>query len=54
MMANLKENRGIFTHDSLQSYLSKEPKLAVESLGEGLWTVSDGLLRTILWRGKKA
>jgi len=50
-MANPKENRGIFTHDSLQAYLSKEPKLAVEPLGEGLWTVSDGLLRTIFAEG---
>jgi glyoxylase-like metal-dependent hydrolase (beta-lactamase superfamily II) len=38
---------GIFTSDKLLDYLAAEPDMQTEKLSERLWTVSDGLCRTI-------
>lgn len=47
----MAENRGLFTLDSAQAYLAEEPEMAVEQLSERLFTVTDGLLRTMFIAG---
>jgi len=41
------EHMGIFTSDKLHAYLAAEPDMQPEQLSDRLWTVSDGLCRTI-------
>lgn len=43
----MSENRGKFTREAAQAYLSKEPALQVDKLADGIWTISDGVYRTI-------
>ena len=49
----MTENRGLFTTDRAQSYLAFEPEMAVEQLSERLWTISDGVCRTIFFEGRE-
>lgn len=43
----MTEHRGIFTHPGVEKYLGAEPALHPEQLSPRLWTVSDGLCRTL-------
>ncbi len=43
----MTQHMGIFTSDKLLDYLAAEPDMQTEKLSERLWTVSDGLCRTI-------
>lgn len=43
----MTEHRGIFTSDNMQDYLAHEPDMEVQQLTDEIWTVSDGLYRTI-------
>lgn len=45
--ANVQENSGLFTLASAQEYLSTEPELTVTSLGGPLYSVTDGVIRTM-------
>lgn len=47
----MSENRGLFTTDRAESYLALEPEMSVDKLSERLWTVSDGVYRTIFLEG---
>lgn len=47
------EHRGIFTLSEPLLFLSREPELRVESLGRDLWTVTDGVYRTLFSVGKE-
>ena len=47
----MSENRGLFTTDKAEEYLAMEPELSVDKLSERLWTVSDGVYRTIFLEG---
>lgn len=47
----MSENRGLFTTDKAEAYLALEPELSVDKLSERLWTVSDGVCRTIFLEG---
>lgn len=51
-MARKSEHVGIFTSKRLQTYLAYQPEIAVEPLGERLWTASDGRCRTIFAEGR--
>ena len=43
----MSENRGLFTLDAAQAYLSAEPEMTTEKLSDRLFTVTDGQVRTI-------
>jgi len=43
----VSENRGNFTIDAAQAYLSSQPELETTQLSDRLWTVTDGNCRTI-------
>lgn len=43
----MSENRGMFTLEAAQAYLAVEPELETTQLSDRLWTVSDGVYRTI-------
>jgi len=43
----MSENRGNFTLDAAQAYLAVEPAMATEKLSDRLWTVTDGVVRTL-------
>lgn len=43
----MSENRGKFTLDAAQAYLAAKPAMDVTKLSDRLWTVSDGVCRTI-------
>ena len=43
----MSENKGKFTRESAQAYLAKEVEMQVDKLAEGIWTVSDGVYRSI-------
>ncbi len=47
----MSENRGLFTLDAAQAYLSAEPEMSVEKLSDRLFTVTDGQVRTIFLEG---
>lgn len=47
----MTQHMGIFTSDKLHAYLAAEPDLQPEKLSDRLWTVSDGLYRTIFLEG---
>ncbi|MGH8209346.1 MAG: MBL fold metallo-hydrolase [Steroidobacteraceae bacterium] len=47
-------NVGIFTSPRLQKYLAFEPDMQVTKLSPRLWTVSDGLCRTIFLEGTRS
>ena len=49
----MSENRGLFTTDKAQAYLALEPDMAVEQLSDRLWTLSDGVYRTIFLNGRE-
>lgn len=46
-----ERNTGIFTNARIQDYLAREPQMQVTKLSPRLWTVSDGLCRTIFLEG---
>src|SRR5205823_10595286 len=48
-----REHRGTFTIDAELPFLSEEPELEVEQLGDRLWTASDGKYRTVFARGER-
>lgn len=48
----MAEHQGIFTSDRMAAYLAHEPAFTVDSLGDGLWTASDGKYRSIFAEGK--
>ena len=50
----MSENRGLFTTDKAQAYLALEPEMRVEKLSDRLWTVSDGVYRTIFLEGNSS
>ncbi len=43
----MKEHMGIFTNPDIEGYLGAEPDLQPEQLSERIWTISDGLCRTL-------
>ncbi|MCZ6678401.1 MAG: MBL fold metallo-hydrolase [Candidatus Poribacteria bacterium] len=43
----MSENKGLFTSDKAQAYLAEEPEMEVEKLSDRLWSISDGVYRTI-------
>ena len=43
----MSENKGKFTREAAQAYLSKEPDMQVEKLADKIWTICDGVYRTI-------
>jgi glyoxylase-like metal-dependent hydrolase (beta-lactamase superfamily II) len=43
----MTENRGKFTREAAQAYLSREPDMQVEKLSKNIWTISDGSCRTL-------
>jgi glyoxylase-like metal-dependent hydrolase (beta-lactamase superfamily II) len=47
----MSENRGNFTLDAAQAYLSAEPEMVTEKLSDRLWTVTDGVVRTLFAEG---
>lgn len=47
----MTQHMGIFTSDKLHDYLAAEPDMQPEKLSDRLWTVSDGLCRTIFLEG---
>jgi len=47
----VSENRGLFTTDKAQAYLAAEPEMQVDRLSERLWSISDGVYRTIFLEG---
>lgn len=49
-----EHHTGIFTNARLQAYLGHEPALQVQKLSPRLWTVSDGLCRTIFIEGQRS
>jgi glyoxylase-like metal-dependent hydrolase (beta-lactamase superfamily II) len=51
-MAGAREHRGIYTIEAILPILSREPKLGVEPLGSGMWTASDGVVRTLFLEGR--
>ena len=48
-----RENRGLFTSEKAQSYLAHEPEMHVTQLSPRLWSVSDGVYRTIFLAADK-
>ena len=49
----MSENRGLFTSNKARAYLAFEPEMAVEQLSRRLWTISDGVCRTIFLKGRE-
>ena len=47
----MSENRGLFTLDAAQAYLSAEPEMSTDQLSDRLFTVTDGQVRTIFLEG---
>jgi glyoxylase-like metal-dependent hydrolase (beta-lactamase superfamily II) len=47
----MSENRGLFTLDAAQAYLSVEPEMTTEKLSDRLFTVTDGQVRSIFLEG---
>ncbi|MEE8056500.1 MAG: MBL fold metallo-hydrolase [Pseudomonadales bacterium] len=50
----MSENRGMFTLDTAQAYLAAEPEMETTQLFDRLWTISDGVYRTIFIEGDNA
>lgn len=50
----MSENRGLFTTDNAQAYLALEPEMHTEQLSERLWTVTDGVCRSIFVAGNSS
>ncbi len=44
-------NTGIFTAPNALEYLEREPDMQVQKLAERLWTVTDGVRRSIFLEG---
>lgn len=43
----MSENKGIFTLEEAETYLSAEPEITAEQLADRLWTATDGVYRTL-------
>lgn len=50
----MTENRGLFTTAQAQSYLAEEPEMELEKLSDRLWSISDGIYRTIFLEGEES
>ncbi len=50
----MSENRGLFTTANAQAYLAKEPDMQVDRLSDRMWTISDGVYRTIFLEGDQS
>jgi len=44
-------NTGIFTADNAREYLEREPVMSVDQVSERMWTISDGVRRTLFLEG---
>jgi glyoxylase-like metal-dependent hydrolase (beta-lactamase superfamily II) len=53
-MPSAKLHRGLFTSDRLDAYLAHEPEVKVDALGQGLWTATDGVTRSLFAEGGKS
>jgi glyoxylase-like metal-dependent hydrolase (beta-lactamase superfamily II) len=47
----VNENRGLFTLEAAQAYLSAEPEMETTQLSDQLWSTSNGTCRTIFIEG---
>ena len=50
----MSDNRGKFTRDAAAEYLAHEPEMQAEKLSSGLWTISDGVYRSIFLEGESS
>ena len=50
----MSDNRGKFTRDAATEYLAHEPEMQAEKLSSGLWTISDGVYRSIFLEGESS
>jgi glyoxylase-like metal-dependent hydrolase (beta-lactamase superfamily II) len=44
-------NTGLFTAPNAREYLEREPEMSVDRISGRLWTISDGVRRTIFLEG---
>ena len=47
----MAEHKGLFTSSKLDSYLAAEPPMQVDQLSDRIWTISDGVYRSIFLAG---
>jgi len=47
-------NTGIFTADNAREYLEREPEMLVDRVSERMWTISDGVRRTLFLEGNSS
>jgi glyoxylase-like metal-dependent hydrolase (beta-lactamase superfamily II) len=47
-------NTGIFTADNAREYLEREPEMFVDRVSERMWTISDGVRRTLFLEGNSS
>ncbi len=47
----VEQSTGIFTSERIQDYLAAEPRMQAQQLSPRLWTVTDGLCRTVFVAG---
>ena len=47
-------NTGIFTSDNAREYLEREPEMLVDRVSERMWTISDGVRRTLFLEGNSS
>ena len=44
-------NTGLFTAPNARQYLEREPRMHVDRISERLWTISDGVRRSLFVEG---
>lgn len=44
-------NTGLFTAPNARQYLEREPRMQVDRISERLWTISDGVRRSLFVEG---
>ena len=47
----MTEHKGVFTSDKLQDHLAEEPAMQVDQLAERIWTITDGVYRSVFLAG---
>ena len=47
-------NTGIFTADNAREYLEREPEMLIDRVSERMWTISDGVRRTLFLEGNNS
>ena len=47
----MSENKGKFTREAAEAYLAHEPEMEAEKLSPQVWTISDGVCRSIFLEG---